>query len=125
MNRYRIHIIIAVLLVFVAGIAYLVYAPGVRITLRTTGREAMRDVAVHVTGRTYSLGDLAPGTARAQKVSPASGSHVEVEFTDEKGRRLRLDAGGYFEPGYRGEIDIEIRDGKLIETRCDVRVSIY
>jgi hypothetical protein len=38
---------------------------------------------------------------------------LEIEFTDSDGQPQRLDAGGYFEPGYRGTIDISIKDGVI------------
>jgi hypothetical protein len=125
MSRYRVHIIVAAALLFAGVIGYIVFAPGVHVTVRNTGQEAMRDVTVQVTGRAYSLGDLAPGGSRTRQVSPTSESHVEVEFTDEQGKRVRLAAGGYCEPGYRGQIDIEIRDGKVVAVKDEVRISIY
>ena len=47
------------------------------------------------------------------KVTPTSASHVEVGFIDDRGQPVRLNAGGYFEPGYVGEIEIAVQDGKV------------
>jgi hypothetical protein len=125
MSRYRVHFIVAAILLCAGVIGYFVFAPGVRVTVRNTGQEMMRDVTVHVTGRAYAIGDLAAGGSRTRRVSPTSESHVEVEFTDEQSRRVRLVAGAYFEPGYRGQIDIEIRDGKVVAVKDEVRISTY
>jgi hypothetical protein len=70
MNRYCVYIIVAVALLFAGVIGYLVFAPGAHVTVRNTGREALRDVKLYVTGRAYSLGDLAPGSVRTHQVSP-------------------------------------------------------
>ncbi len=125
MSRYRVPILVAAPLLFIGVIGSHVFTPGVHVTVRNTGQEFMQDVTVHVTGRVYSFGDLPPASFRTRKVSPTSESHVEVEFTDEQGKRVRLVAGGYFEPGYRGQIDIEIKDGKVGAIQDEVRISIY
>jgi hypothetical protein len=101
MSRYRICLFVAVFLLFAGGaIGYLVFSVGVRVAVRNTRAEKIRDVTVKVTGRSYVIGDLAPGISQTAKVSPTSESSVEVEFTDEQERRIRLNAGGYLEPGY-------------------------
>jgi len=125
MRRYLVSIIVSMGILVAALIGFGVIPPGVVVKVRNTGQEVMRDLTVHVTGREYSLGDLLPGDFRTRKVLPTSESHVEVEFTDELCQRVRLNAGGYFEPGYRGEIYIEIRDGMLVAVKHQVRISIY
>jgi len=49
-------------------------------------------------------------------------SHLEIEFTDPDGPPHRLDAGGYFEPGYRGTIDISIKDGVIEKNEQQIRL---
>ena len=44
---------------------------------------------------------------------PTGESHLEIGFIDVDGQTGRLDAGGYFGPGYRGTIDISITDGAI------------
>jgi hypothetical protein len=110
----------------VAGvIGYAALAPGVHVTVRNTGREPMRQVTLHVTGRSYSLGDVPPGATCTKKVFPTSESHVELELTDEQGRRRRLVAGCYFESGYRGRIDIEVKDGAVVAVTGEALPSLY
>jgi hypothetical protein len=126
MNRCRVFIIVLAALTIPAGvIGYFVFAPGVHVTVRNTGQEVMRHVRVHVTGQAYALGNLAPGDLQTATVSPTSESHVDVEYTDEKGKRIRLIGGGYFEPTYRGQIDIEIRDGEVVAVKYQARICIY
>jgi hypothetical protein len=131
MRRYLIYLLVAitavVLLCAGGAIGYEFFYAGTRIVVRNTGQEAMRDVTVHVTGRVYSLGDLAPGDSRTQKVSPTGESSAEIEFTDEGDRRVRLNADCYFEPGlgYRGRIDVEIRDGKIVAVKDEAKGLFY
>jgi hypothetical protein len=115
---------VVVALLFAGAIYCIFFAPGVHVTVRNTGQEVLRNVTVHVTGDEKSLGDLAPGGFRSRKIRPASGSHVEVEFTIEQGTRLRLIVDCYSEPGYRGELDFEIQDGKIGKVKNTIRISI-
>jgi hypothetical protein len=93
---------------------------GIQVTINNNDGQPLRSVVVHVTEASYKLGDIAPG-ASAQTVVHASGeSHLEVEFKDVDGRIRRLDAGGYFEPGYRGTIQITIKDGAIEENRQQI-----
>jgi len=55
-------------------------------------------------------------------VHPTGESHLEIEFTDADGQAKRLDAGGYFEPGYRGTIDISIKDGVIQKNEQQIRL---
>jgi hypothetical protein len=86
---------------------------GVRVTVENRGPTALRAVIVHVTGNSYPLGDLKPMSSRSVKVNPRGDSHVEIEYTDESGRPVRLNAGGYFESGYHGTVWVGIRDGRI------------
>jgi hypothetical protein len=128
MKRPRTRLIPLTVLVALA-VGYVIWlvalAPGVHVTVRNTGQGAMRETTLHVTGRAYRIGDLASGSAHACTVSPTSESHIELEFTDERGQRPRLEVGCYFEPGYRGRIDIEVRDGKVVTVKDDSRTGPY
>ena len=61
-------------------------------------------MVVHVTGASYELGNIAPGDSVKVRVRPNGESSLEIEFADSNGHTNRLDAGGYFESGYRGTI---------------------
>jgi hypothetical protein len=113
-------------LAVIAGVIfYAMQSRGVHITVRNTGKTTIRNAIIHVTGNSHSLGDLAPGEARTAKVSPRSESHVEVEFTDLHNRSVRLNAGGYFEPGYQGAIEVEVKDGEVARVKDTIRLPDY
>jgi hypothetical protein len=87
--------------------------PGIQVTIRNTGSKTLRSVVVHVTGESYSLGNLIQGATAETIVRATGDSHLEIEFTDAEGETKRLNAGGYFEPGYRGTIQVAIKDGVI------------
>src|SRR5262245_6479527 len=125
MNRRKVGLILAAVIIVAGAMGYALLSPGVDVSVRNTGKEPLREVTIHVTGRSYTLGDLAPGSLRTRNVSPRGESSVEVEFANEHGKRIRLSAGGYLEPGYGGRIVIEIRDGNVIAVKDEVRISRY
>lgn len=90
--------------------------------LHNAGSTDLSSVVLHVTGRSYPLGDLAPRASAHATVSPTSESHLEIEFADADGKPKRLNAGGYFEPGYRGTIRVSIKDGAIDENEQHVNV---
>jgi hypothetical protein len=100
-------------LLLLAGAGYYLSRLGVRVTVTNKGPAALAAVRVHVTGRSYDLGDIPPGGSRTVRVMPAGESHVEIEYLDAQGRPVRLNAGGYVEPGYRGELEIDVRGGVI------------
>ncbi len=87
--------------------------PGVHVTVINHGPQALHTVALQVTGRAHVLGDIPPGQSRTRKVLPTGQSHIEVEFTDEQGKRVRLDAGGDLDDSSRGTVEIGLRDGRI------------
>jgi hypothetical protein len=115
----------AILAVLCAMLAVLVphLRPGIKVVTKNTGRAPIRSVILYVTGRAYPLGDLAPDVSKEAIVEPTNESHLEIEFVDEAGSKLRIDAGGYFEPGYRATIWVSIKDG-AVEAN-EQRVNIF
>jgi hypothetical protein len=68
---------------------------------------------LHVTGASYPLGDIAPGSSAEATVICHGQSGLEIEFSNSDGKTQRLNAGGYFESGYRGTIRVSIKDGAI------------
>lgn len=66
-----------------------------------------------MTGNSYPLGDIAPGASGKATVESTGESHLEIELIDNDGQSKRLNAGGYFEPGYRGSVEVSIKDGVI------------
>ena len=55
-------------------------------------------------------------------VHPTGESHLEIQFTDADGQAKRLDAGGYFESGYRGTINTSIKVGMIEKNEQQIRL---
>jgi hypothetical protein len=106
-------------LVFLLGITIfsiiglLLIRPGIQVTVHNTGTTTLHAVVLYITGASYPVGDIAPGTATQATVRAKGESNLEIEFIDMDGKPKRLDAGGYFESGYRGTIKVSIKDGVL------------
>jgi hypothetical protein len=116
-RRWTLPLIACAAVFLLAWPVYWLAASGMRVSLTNRGPNTLRNATVHVTGRSYLLGDLAAGETRTVKVSPTSESHVEIGFMNPDGSSVRLIAGCYIEPGYRGEIQIDLRDSKLERVR--------
>lgn len=119
----HVAVVAAVPIVLLAGYsAYSALQGGVDVTVNNQGNEALQAVTVHVTGRSYDLGDIEPGAVKTARVNPTSESHVELEFTMAAGQRVRGKADSYFEAGYRGTIRIEVQGDKIV--RIEDRISL-
>lgn len=110
------------IIALVNGIVLLREHEVLQVTIRNTGDAPLRSVVLHVTGRSYELGDIAPGTSAEEMVNPTGESHLDVEFSDGNGRTKRLKADVYFEPGYWGTISVSIKDGAIEGYEQDVWV---
>jgi hypothetical protein len=113
---------ICVLLVVLVVLVLFLFRSGIHVSIQNTGSQPLRSVVLFVTGTSYNLGDIPPGATAHATVHPTGESHLEIEFTDADGQAKRLDAGGYFEPGYRGTIDISIRDGVIQKNEQQIRL---
>jgi hypothetical protein len=109
-------------LLLVAGLGITFFRSGIQVTIQNTGSQPLRSVVLHVTGASQSLGDISPGATARATVHATGESHLEIQFTDADGQGQRLDAGGYFEPGYRGTIDISIKDGVIEQNEQQIRL---
>ena len=113
---------ICVLLVVLVVLVLFLFRSGVHVSIQNTGSRPLRSVVLFVTGTSYNLGDIPPGATAHATVHTTGESHLEIEFTDPDGQPHRLDAGGYFEPGYRGTIDISIKDGVIEKNEQQIRL---
>lgn len=109
-------------LLLVVGLIVKLFRTGIHVTIRNTGSQPLRSVVLFVTGNSYNLDEIPSGGTAHATVHPASGSHLETEFTDPTDKTERLDAGGYFEPGYRGTIEISIKDGVIEKNEQQIRL---
>ena len=113
---------VILLVAVLIGILAFQLRSGIRVTIENTGTTTLESVVLHVTGASYNMGDIVPGASATARVSPTSESHLEIEFTDADGKVQRLDAGGYFEPGYRGTIRVSIKDGVIDKNEQDIKL---
>lgn len=86
------------------------------VELTNVGTEPMHGLVIHVTGASYSVGELAPGARKTIPVSPSGESHIELEQSS--GRRLVVDC--YFESGYSGTISAEVSFARVVSVKCNV-----
>ena len=94
---------------------------GVAFTLENAGSKPLRTVVVKVTGRSYELGEMAPGTIKMTTLHPAGESHIELEFSP--GRRLIIDC--YIEPGYSGSIRAKVTSQAVVAVDDKTKVAPY
>jgi hypothetical protein len=111
------------LLVGLVVFVFLQFRAGIHVTIQNTGSQPLRSVMLNVTGASYSLGDIPPAATAQATLRPTGESHLEIQFTDRDGQTNRLDAGGYFKPGYRGTISIAIKDGVIQTNEHEIRLS--
>ncbi len=111
-----------VLLLIIALLVALLLQPRLTVTLRNSGTSSMNSVRLIVTGSQTYLGDLAAGAEHSARIFPRSESNLELEYQDETGETRRLDAGGYFGRRTSGQINVDIRDGKVIGYTEDTRL---
>jgi hypothetical protein len=102
-----------------------VYRPRIIVKVENVGHEQLHAVVVHVTGKSYLLGDIPSGGQTSVEVHPSSESHVEIEFADREETTKRLNAGGYFEAyGYEGTVAIKANSQGLVDVQQDVRPTM-
>jgi hypothetical protein len=101
------------------------FAPGVTVTVRNGDKSPLIDFQVYVTGNSYHLGDIPSGAMRRCKVNPTSESHVEISYQLPDGTLKRHSVGGYLEQGYRGTVDVEIKDGEIVRSSVRIRSSLF
>jgi hypothetical protein len=95
--------------------------PGVTLMLSNVSAVPMQSVTVRVTGRSYAIGDLAPGASKSIAVHPTADSHIELVF--DRTRRLKIDC--YLERGYRGRIAAAITPERVVSVKDETILSIY
>jgi hypothetical protein len=116
-------VLVCLLLAVMIGLAYsfLFYHPGIQVSVQNSGSQLLRSVVLFVTGNSYNLGNIPPGANAEATVKCTGDSHLEIEFVDGDGQTKRLDAGGFFQSGYRGTIRVSIKDGVIQENEQDIQ----
>jgi hypothetical protein len=120
----RRKLVLLALALVVAAVYFLSRPGGVRVTVTNSGVTTLEKVRLEVTGRSYDLDDIPPGTSRGVGVEPTGESRVELHFTDQ-GRQIRLVTGSRFEPSSRGEITVSVRDGRIERVEDSTRAGPF
>ena len=110
--------------IFALTVSFLILkgrADGVEFILTNVGADPLRSVTVHVTGKTYGLGDLLLGSTKSITVNPTSESHIEITYSDN--RRLKIDC--YFESGYGGKVTAKVTAHDVVEVKDEVQLQSY
>ena len=104
------------------GLVVTLFRSGIHVTIQNTGSQPLRSAVLFVTGNSYNLGEIPPGATAQATVNATGDSHLEIEFADDDGQARRLDAGGFFQPRYRGTIDISIKGGVIAKNEQQIRL---
>lgn len=95
---------------------------GVEIRLHNSDTIALRSVEVAVTGKSYPVGDLAPGETASVWVDPTSESAVEISFATADREPKHVSVPSYIEPGYSGWIAIHLAAAEVREVENHVEL---
>jgi hypothetical protein len=95
---------------------------GVRVEVINRDSLAMRHVSVEVTGASYPIGDIRPGSSKSVKVRPRGESAVTIKYTDTPAKQHRIYIDTYIENGYFGYIKVQIKDGKILRVEQDIQL---
>lgn len=110
-RRWRMLVIPALLLLITSSMV--LSQGGITVIVENADDRDIHAVVVQVTGNSYPLGDIAPGSSKTAIVNSTGESNLGIEFADADGRLRRLKAESYFEPRYRGSIRVSIKDGAI------------
>jgi len=89
--------------------------PGVLVTVTNAMTTEITALEVKFKGGTKLFQKLKGGETFTVKVNASNSSHLVILFRDASGNAHSSDIDVYFEPGYKGSIDITILpDGKVI-----------
>lgn len=115
-------LIITIITIILVGL-YTFLHSGVKVTIRNTETVPLYSLSVHVTGKTYDLGDVAPKEAKSVMVNPKGESHIEIEHgKDAKRKIITIDC--YLESGYKGKIAIDLDSEKALKIDNKIKTGI-
>ena len=117
-RRTTVLVVAGVIALFAAVLVMLYLERGVLVTVRNSDARALRSLEVHVTGRSYNLGDLEPGASRSVRVNPRGESHVELRFRDHLGKTPAPVVDCYLEAGYSGTIAVDVDSERVRKVNC-------
>lgn len=94
---------------------------GVRVEVINRDSLAMQHVSVEVTGVSYQISDVPPGSSKSVKVRPRGESSVAIKYANAANMLRRIYIETYIEKGYFGYIKIQIKDGNILYMEQDIQ----
>jgi len=93
---------------------------GIAIAVRDESGEALQQVSLRIEsiedrGKRYNLPDLASGDRARIYVSAVTKSHINLEFTDARGKRHVETLVGYAESGHCGNAKATVLTGDRVD----------
>jgi hypothetical protein len=121
-KRFWLIFAVTVAVACLAGIMWVIRQDtGLKTTLSYRGTQPISSLRLYVTGsateRSYLVGDLSPNQEASVLVRPITESHLEIEFVNSDGTWKRINAGGYYEQGYRGSCTIEFDSERVLSVQ--------
>ena len=107
---------------------YFLLPRGVIVIVNNVGHVPLQAVWIHVTGRSYTVGDIPPGKSRSVRVHPTNEGHVEVSFRTPDEPQKRMVAGCYFGGQYYSgtvTVDLDGMSNQPVDVRCDISLTLW
>ena len=99
--------------------------PGIDIRVTNSSKTALRDVRIYFQGVSRAIGTIAPGSSSQSRMAPVRETSLEMEWSTDSGGRHRVNVGGYFSRGFRGQVDVEIGDEGVVRFDDHTRTWIW
>lgn len=98
----------------VALLAWHLLSPRITVMVMNATDEALPQVVVKYSGGASTIIGLAPGERKAISFVPAAASRVDLEISRAGGRVERRRVDTYFEPGYRGNLEVTLNPNLVV-----------
>lgn len=95
---------------------------GVLVQIENKRSLSITDIIISYTGGDYGILELCPNQKHQTYICPTSESHIEIEFTDEKGNKKREKIEVYFESNYSGSVEIQISDTGAVNWKTRIKI---
>jgi|SRR5579862_7533004 len=124
MRRKIIFLLTVCVLLFVSVAVYFVWTERSVVTIVNTDDKPLRDVTVFLVDKSFRVGDIAGNASTYVYIHAPRACSLEVEYVDSANKIHKEEAGGYFAPGIRTELEIEVSSkGVTKQTTGSQRLS--
>ena len=91
---------------------------GIEVTIENHDTIAIDSLELYVTGNKYNLGSIMPGESKSTNVYVSGELHIDINHSSKQ--KLFVDV--YLEPGYRGNIHIDITADSVLNTVSEIKI---